>query len=102
MSESAGLNSLIHENGKLVVSTAKFPVISTDEFDLHGPFVGSGWVDGGNAWVIEYSLEGERQKCGLSPMVYRADGWNLTLTPSSTPDWTFSGNGTTECVILAK
>ncbi len=103
MSESTAFNALLAENATLPVNS-KFPVVSTDQFDLYGPFFESAWISNGSyeGWVLEYSLEGEQQACGLSPLLYHDGEGAVTTTPTATPKWSETGNGTTECMLLVK
>lgn len=74
---------------------------ATDGDVVTGPYVGSAWVDNKDMLVLEYSLEGQNQKCKFSPLVYR-NGSSDSLTPSSgaSPDYTISAYGVTECVLV--
>ena len=99
MSESPAFNALLSQNTD-ISNSSNFPVVSTDNFDLYGPFMESAWINSRDAWVVEYSLEGEEQSCGLQPLVYYTEDDEPTLTPSATPKWTRTGVGTTECAVF--
>ena len=73
---------------------------STDNDHVAGPYLTSAWVDSKNMLAVEYSLEGEGQKCDKSPLIYRV-GSSSTMTPPAgdAANYTKSAYGVTECVV---
>lgn len=83
-----------------IPSAANYPEIKASNGNVvGGTFVDSAWVDGRDMLALEYVLEGEQQKCVLRPLIYKDGLGNSTLTPSATPEYTISANGTTECMV---
>lgn len=101
MSETPEFNELISRNAKLSANP-NYPSITSSGFDQYGPFVSYPWFGDHNRLVVERSLAGERQPCGLSPLACAASGGQVTMTPTSTPLWSKSGNGTTECIVVVE
>lgn len=99
VSESAAFNTILSEAATLP-SMASYPESTSNDGDVvFGPYFGSAWVDSTDMLVLEYSLGGEGQKCGFSPLVYK-NGGTPSLTPTGSPDYSASEQGVTECVLV--
>lgn len=99
--ESAAFNTLLQTEVGPVNISGGFPkVTATDGDNVTGPYLSSAWVDSKDMLVIEYSLEGEGQKCDKTPLVYRTGGAD-TMTPpaGNAANYTKSAYGVTECVV---
>lgn len=99
--ESAAFNTLIQTEVGPVNISGGFPkVTATDGDNLVGPYLSSAWVDSKDMLVVEYSLEGEGQKCDKSPLVYRTGSADTMTAPAgNAANYTKSAYGVTECVV---
>lgn len=99
--ESAAFNTLLQsEVGPVNLGSSYPKVIATDGDVLTGPYLSSAWVDSKDMLTVEYSLEGEGQKCDKSPLVYRSSGADTMTAPAGNAvNYTKSAYGVTECVV---
>lgn len=99
--ESAAFNALLRAEVGPVNIAGGFPKLTAADGDnVTGPYLSSAWVDSKDMLTVEYSLEGEGQKCDKSPLVYRTGGAD-TMTPpaGNAANYTKSAYGVTECVV---
>lgn len=97
-SESSAFKTMLQSAAGLPDFTNYPPSKSQYGDTVAGPYLDSAWVDSKDMLAVEYSLEGEKQSCGIQPLIYKNGSLN-TLTPGSHPTYTDSGGGVTACIV---